>query len=190
MANNTLFVIFGMTGSGKSTIIKEMEKRTGLARIKTTTTRPRRGESDNEYNFTTNECFLAYYENFIAPRKYTAVLEGAPKDYYYGVDKVFAHDGGLMITDFVGVKDLITAGLNVVGIYLYCDSETRLQRALNRPGFILAEHERREKDDQIKFPLKDIVELGTTNKIYIVDNSSSDLSNAFDKVEFIIRNHM
>lgn len=190
MANNTLFVIFGMTGSGKSTIIKEMEKRTGLARIKTTTTRPRRGESDNEYNFTTNECFLRYYENYIAPRKYTALLEGEPKDYYYGVDKVFAHNGGLMITDFVGVKDLITAGLNVVGIYLYCDVETRFHRALNRPGFILEEHERREKDDQEKFQLKDIVELGTQNKIYIVDNSGENLSNTFDKVEYIIRNHM
>ena len=65
---NQLFVIIGMTGAGKSTIARQVCKNLGLARIKTTTTRPKRSDSDNEYLFTTEETLLKDMGRYIGVR--------------------------------------------------------------------------------------------------------------------------
>jgi guanylate kinase len=188
MASNTIYVVFGMTGAGKTTLVNFITDNTKIQRIKTTTTRPQRSASDNEYKFASNESFEKDSGRYIAVRKYYTLIEDVPQYHYYGVDKNELEHGGVMITDFEGLKELLMRRENVVGIYLYADTKTRRERAKNRPGFKLSEFNRRNEDDKKKFPISQVVKLGTTYPIYILDNTEG-VENAIDKIELIINNH-
>lgn len=182
-----------MTGAGKTAISSEISNRLKLGKLKNTTTRPQRGPEDTEYNFSSNEDFEKDYEQgrYIAVRKYLTLIEDVEKHHYYGVDKIELAKGGLLITDFEGFKELIERDLNVVGIYIHADTKTRLERAKMREGFKKAEFDRRNADDLLKFDLKEIINLGTDNEIYIIDNSGdASLVDVCDKVDIIVRNYL
>lgn len=190
---NPVFVLFGMTGAGKTAVSSEVSNRLKLDKLKNTTTRPQRGLEDTEYNFSSNEDFEKDYEQgrYIAVRKYLTLIEDVEKHHYYGVDKIELAKGGLLITDFEGFKELLERDLNVVGIYIHADTKTRLERAKMREGFKKAEFDRRNADDLLKFDLKEIINLGTNNEIYIIDNSGdASLVDVCDKVDMIIRNYL
>lgn len=187
--NKPVYVIFGMTGAGKSAVSDIISRKLKMNRLKNTTTRPQRGPEDVEYNFSTEDSFTRDTGRYIAVRRYLTLIEDIEKYHYYGVDKIELEKGGLLITDFDGFKELLERDLNVIGIYLYADTETRLERAKKRDGFKLEEFERRNIDDLTKFNLKDIITLGKSNQIYIIDNSgNSDLNDVCKKVEMIIVN--
>lgn len=178
-----------MTGAGKSAVSDIISRKLKMNRLKNTTTRPQRGPEDVEYNFSTEDSFTRDTGRYIAVRRYLTLIEDIEKYHYYGVDKIELEKGGLLITDFDGFKELLERDLNVIGIYLYADTETRLERAKKRDGFKLEEFERRNIDDLTKFNLKDIITLGKSNQIYIIDNSgNSDLNDVCKKVEMIIVN--
>ena len=185
-----LFVLIGMTGAGKSTVSSFITDKLGVKRIKTTTTRPQRDAKDTEYVFTTADQFLKEEGRYLAVRKYRALLEGAPKDYYYGVDGNSLGNGGLLITDFDGLQALVERNIDVVGIYLHADTETRLKRAEKRPGFSLLEFNRRNDDDLEKFNIKRLVEFGKEHRLYLVDNGDDNVDKVCEKVEVILRNYM
>lgn len=187
--NKPVYVIFGMTGAGKSAVSDIISRKLKMKRLKNTTTRPQRGPEDVEYNFSTEDSFTRDTGRYIAVRRYLTLIEDIEKYHYYGVDKIELEKGGLLITDFDGFKELLERDLNVIGIYLYADTETRLERAKKRDGFKLEEFERRNSDDLTKFNLKNIITLGKSNPIYIIDNSgNSDLNDVCKKVEMIIVN--
>lgn len=185
-----IYVLFGMTGAGKSTIASLVSSSMGMGRLLTTTTRPKRNEADNEYHFVTDEYFLSHMDDFVAVRKYTALLEGFPKDYYYGVSKADLEKGGILITDFVGLTELFERGYDMTGIYLHVDAHTRRQRAKNRPGFNLAEYERRDADDMLKFPLDGIISLGTKYPIHAITNGGGRTVNEVaEDVEMVMEQY-
>lgn len=188
MKSKTIYVVFGMTGAGKTTLVNHITDNMNIKRIKTTTTRPQRSAVDNEYKFATNDSFEQDNGRYIAVRKYYTLLEDVPQYHYYGVDKNELEQGGVMITDFEGLKELLMRRDDVVGIYLHVDTKTRRERAQNRPGFKANEFDRRNNDDKKKFPISQIIKLGTTYPIYILDNTDG-IENAIDKIDLIINNH-
>lgn len=190
MKPKTVYVLLGMTGAGKSTIARVISRSLHLERLKTTTTRPKRDDEDNEYNFAKEEDFLRDHGRYIAVRQYNTFIEDEPKSHFYAVDKLEIEKGGLLITDFDGFKELCERGDDVLGIYIYADKLTRLNRAKKRTGFKEAEFIRRNLDDENKFSINRIVELGKKFPIYIVGNSeNTDLKSAITRVEEIIKEH-
>ena len=191
MKAGTVYVLLGMTGAGKSSIARVISRSLKLERLKTTTTRPKRDEEDNEYNFAKEEDFLQDHGRYIAIRQYNTLIEDEPKSHFYAVDKLEIEKGGLLITDFDGFKELCERGDDVVGIYIYADRLTRLNRSKKRAGFKEEEFGRRNLDDESKFSINRIVELGKKYPIYIVGNSeNTDLKSAITRVEQIIKEHI
>lgn len=183
-----VYVLFGMTGAGKSFIASRLNKLTGTRRIKNTTTRPKRGEADNEYNFTTSESFLLDKGRYVATRAYHTLIEDHPQTHYYGVDKLELEKGGILITDFEGLKELIEREYDVVGIYIYSSPETRLTRSIVRPSFKMEEFNRRNRDDLEKFKLEDIIELGKKHPIHIIENNlDTNVDNICAKIAQIMK---
>lgn len=190
MGNNRVFVLFGMTGAGKSFIAHHLMERFGLRRIKNTTTRPQRGESDNEYNFTSEDKFLQDEGRYVAVRAYDTYIEDTPKRHYYGVDKLELEKGGILITDFVGFKELLERDNDLVGIYIYADKTTRMIRSALREGFKVEEFERRNKDDYEKFKIEEIVDVGRGHNVYLVENNlENDVDKLCERIKGIIQNH-
>ena len=190
MPKNRVFVLFGMTGAGKSFIAHHLMEKFGLRRIKNTTTRPQRGESDNEYNFTSEDKFLQDEGRYVAVRAYDTYIEDTPKRHYYGVDKLELEKGGILITDFVGFKELLERDNDLVGIYIYVDKTTRMTRSALREGFKVEEFERRNKDDYEKFKIEEIVDVGRSHNVYLVENNlESDVDKLCERIQGIIKNH-
>lgn len=186
--SNLLIVLVGMSGGGKSLLSHTMCDKLGLQRLKTTTTRPRRDESDNEYIFVSDEYFLEHKDDYTAVREYLALIEGTPKTYYYGISKESLAKGGIMITDVDGLKELYATRSNTVGIYLYCSYQLRKWRAESRKGYREEEFERREVVDAPKFDFDNLIKMGIDYPLYIIDNSSS-LLYAFMMAEEIYQEH-
>jgi len=185
------FVLFGMTGAGKTYAASIVGNKLGLRRIKNTTTRPQRSEKDDEYNFVTEKSFLEATGRYVAVRGYDTFIEDQPKRHYYGVDKFELEKGGLLITDFEGFKELLERDSSLVGIYIYSDKITRQTRSALREGFKPDEFERRNKDDSAKFRIEDIIEVGRNNSVYVVENNlDTDSEDLIDKITTIIKNHM
>lgn len=189
MPNNLLLVIIGMSGGGKSSLSHELCDKLKLSRLKTTTTRPKRNEEDNEYEFVSDEYLKEHWDEYTAIRSYHAILEDEPKTYYYGISKASLEEGGIMITDVDGLKELYATRDNVVGIYLYCSYNIRKERAKERDGYKEAEFERREKMDGHKFGFEELIKLGIDYPLYIIDNSSS-LSHAYYQAEGVYFDHL
>lgn len=189
MGNNRVFVLFGMTGAGKSFIAHHLMEKFNLRRIKNTTTRPQRGENDNEYNFTSEDKFLQDEGRYVAVRAYDTFIEDTPKRHYYGVDKLELQKGGILITDFVGFKELLERDKDLVGIYIYGDKTTRMSRSALRDGFKIEEFERRNNDDYEKFKIEEIVDVGRSHNVYIVENNlESDVDKLCERIQGIIKN--
>jgi len=191
---NQLFVIIGMTGAGKSTIARQVCKNLGLARIKTTTTRPKRSDSDNEYIFTSEEELLKDVGRgrYLGVREYHTYIEDVPKKHYYAVDKLALESGtALLITDFDGYKEICQHMNNVVGIYIHADKDIRYRRASKRAGFKPEEFWRRDGDDHQKFAIEKLVNWGKTHPLYIVNNSEDEtLVSVISKTEAIIEKYL
>jgi guanylate kinase len=193
----TIFVLLGKSGAGKSTIINELMSRYGVPRIHTTTTRPQRNKGDTEYNFTSVDAFLEDCKigRYIAVRRYHALVDGSGelKPYYYGVDKRELDNGGLLITDFGGYKELVERKIPVVGIYLDSDYETRLQRSENRPGFIVDEFMRRCADDDAQFTddqIEQMARFGDAPLYILQNNVDTNLRELIKTITYIINNHI
>lgn len=185
-----VFVLLGKAGAGKTLVASRLSHKLGIRKIKNTTTRPKRSELDREYNFTTNDSFTKDDGRYIAVRRYKTLIEDVPKYHYYGVDRLEIEKGGLLITDFDGFKELLERKLDVVGIYIYSSPETRLARSIQREGFKHDEFARRAKDDDLKFKLEEIIEVGKEHPVYIVENNlTTSIDEVCDKVEIIINNY-
>jgi guanylate kinase len=187
-----LFVIIGMTGAGKSTIARQICRDLNLPRIRTTTTRPKRSEDDNEYIFATEEELFKDSGRYIGVREYHTFIEDTPKKHYYAVDKLALEAGtAVLITDFDGYKEICDHTPNVVGIYIHADKDIRYRRASKRAGFKADEFWRRDADDQKKFAIEKLVAWGKNNTLYIVNNSADDtLVSVIAKTKGIVEKYL
>ena len=134
MDKTTIYAIFGKSGSGKDTVMKELKNAVDNYHILIrTTTRPKReNETDNiDYHFMTEEDFLANDNN------YNFVITSKFNNWYYGLDKEEIIDGAnnIGVFNISEIKTLIEEYsdiYNVVPIYISAGDKTRLLRSLCR----------------------------------------------------------
>lgn len=131
-----IIAFVGKSGTGKSAISNRLEEISGIKRIKTSTTRPRRENcptDDKDYNFISESEFLNNQENF-ALRKVYHTVHG---DWFYGFKKEDLQnisETSFLIVDPVGLKELrnIVIKDELVVFYLQTEEEIRIKRMSER----------------------------------------------------------
>lgn len=123
-------VISAPSGTGKSTIIQEILKRSKLKLSKSYTTRQKRTESDNEYFFLSEAEFLRKKsDNFFFETEFLFNNHyGIPKHYLDEHDIIFNID----IKGFFKLKEYFTN--NLVSIFILPPSLNELENRLKKRG--------------------------------------------------------
>lgn len=145
-----MIVLIGKSGSGKSTIKKELIK-LGLNSIITYTTRPiRESEVDGvEYHFITYEKFYHLKkEGFFLETTSYHTTKGI---WYYGTSKEsLSKENSVLITNPSGLKEIRKQKIPCVVFNIEAETERLVQRLLKR-GDNEEEILRRLSDDEIDF---------------------------------------
>lgn len=175
-----LTIITGKSGSGKSTIVKELKKY-GFHPILTTTTRPmREGETqDVDYHFSSEDDFLEKVkQNYFVEYKSYNTKFGT---WYYGSareDIIKAGDKDIIILTPNGYRDLLKEYPNLKHrlIYIYVNNQTIKNRLLKR-GDKKEEADRRLRQDYDDFK-------GVENLAHriVYNNDGDELKNVVDKI--------
>lgn len=133
-----LIVICGKSGSGKSTVVKELEN-LGYKRVVTDTTRPpRKGEvNEIDYYFDTEEEFMELLEGgeFIET---TAYKVASGDIYRYGTSKGAIAEAGeksVIVLNPMGLKTFREKQIDMVVVYIDCNESTLLFRLRERGDF-------------------------------------------------------
>lgn len=133
-----LIAICGKSGSGKSTIVKELEE-LGFKRVVTDTTRPpRKGEvNEVDYYFDTEEQFMELLEEgeFVE----TTAYKVATGDLYrYGTTRGAIAEAGekaVIVLNPMGLKTLREKQIDMIVIYIDCNESVLLSRLKERGDF-------------------------------------------------------
>lgn len=143
-----MLVLLGKSGSGKTTVAKELEKR-GWEKVKTYTTRPRRVGEGDDYHFISDFDFKEKQaRGFFAE---TTCYETANGTWCYGTVKeglLNSTKKQVLILNPSGFRQVKPYG--VTSIYLVAGDETRLAR-LRKRGDSEEEIQRRFLTDSIDF---------------------------------------
>lgn len=123
----------GLSGTGKSTIAREISKLLKFPFVITYTTRPiRPGEKDGvDYHFINDAAWneLNSKEIIVAPQSF----EVASGDVWnYGIDKTELNQNTVMVLTPSGVNDLRAIGYDVVSFYIDINEDIRLERIYGR----------------------------------------------------------
>lgn len=175
-----MIVLCGKSGSGKNTILSELEGM-GYIKIVTYTTRPRRpGENENDYHFISQAEFESILANggFLETTKYD-VSNG--DTWYYGtpIYEGFENRNKVVILNPDGVRKLKDhEEYFPVIIYLYTDDRIRLKRLYSRGDDVMEIH-RRYITDQEDFA--DIEKLAD----FVVPNNVSDPRTVAEYIDLI-----
>lgn len=154
--DDMLVIILGKSGSGKSSLHRELGNR-GYNRIITTTTRPPRDGEKNavDYTFMTNEEFATREEEGVfAEVQEFETTKGTWK--YASAIKSFENTEGkeaiiLSPSGLHSVTPILKAsGKRFISVYLYADDAVLRNRLLNR-GDDIEEINRRISADQVDF---------------------------------------
>ena len=134
--SGTLFIIAAPSGAGKTSLVKELSKKTNNLSISTshTTRQPRKDEVEGE------DYFFIEEKNFIDLIKKNFFLEYAKVfDNYYGTSRslveseIEAGKNVILEIDWQGAKQVKSIGLKVVGIFILPPNYQALrERLLNR----------------------------------------------------------
>ena len=159
----------------------------GFPRICTVTTRPKRAdETSADYEFVSAETFNELTD-IICVRNYLTYIEGAPMVHRYGLHKQSVQDGGLLISDFGGYKELLGMSQdNLVGIFMNTSYETCLQRAKNRTDFNEKEFIRRFEVDRESLNTEFLSDYAKLFPIYFI-NGDLSLSDVVDQFKEVLR---
>ena len=137
-----MLVLVGPSASGKSAIVKCLNKKYGLVKFITCTTRKiRTGEVDGvDYYFFTEEEFSNMYNNneFIE----TVYYNGN----YYGTLKKEAADNKVVILEPQGLNNFVKVLDCIYAVYLQTDVDVMKERMLMRGDNILEINKRLEND--------------------------------------------
>jgi guanylate kinase len=148
----TLFIIVGRSGTGKSSLVRYYGERNHSAKIiVTTTTRPMRdGEVDGvHYNFKTKEEFekMIAEDNFIEYTQYNGNYYGTSKDEF---DSTRTNIIVLELNGLLKIKELMSDKFIIHVIKLDAPDHIILERLLQR-NISVEEIARRFRDDKVKF---------------------------------------
>lgn len=180
-----IICIIGKTGTGKSTIAKELSKELGIPLIVSHTSRPMRSNEINgkDYYFVYDEYFEKHKSEFIDLREYT-VANGCK--WKYGIHKKSIKRGKdyIAVVDVIGFENL-SKHYNTRAIILESDNDLILKR-LNQRGDDKKEIERRLKDDEIKIdnflnriPITKRRVVFNNDNLHIAENNCIDIINSF-----------
>lgn len=165
-----LYLIMGRSGSGKTTIAQKL-KDEGYKGVKSYTTRPRRdGESEDAYNFISEEEYAAL-PNKIAPVFFNG--------YHYCSTIDDIKEAELYVAEPSAVRELRTAGIDFKVLFIAVSKNTAIERMKKR-GDSQEKIDSRIKNDEIDFGVTSIAnpkvaynELGK-NKVFYFHNKNLD----------------
>ena len=143
MKHDYIILIVGKSGSGKSTICRQLEDEYGLKEVKSYTTRLYRGDGDDSHIFITKQEFKAL-NDLVA---YTE-FDGN----YYGATKEQIDNNDLYIIDVDGIKYFMEwyDGKKIpIVIYIETDKSTRINRMMERGDSVGGAYRRIEHDDAV-----------------------------------------
>jgi guanylate kinase len=128
---HTLLCVLGRSGVGKDSIVDKLCERTGLKKLISYTTRPRRENEGNTHIFVTDE----EYDEMFANGQVAAYTEINGYRYWSTIDQLM--DADVYIIDPVGVetlKKLEISNLRLVTVYIHIPDNLREYRAVNLRG--------------------------------------------------------
>lgn len=127
-----LLLLTGLSGSGKTTVAKELYKKYGLSQIYSYTTRPKRGEEDIEHIFISDEEF-----DTNTSIVYTKVAYTEYDNYRYCATAEQVEENDIFVIDAAGIEyfeDHYTGDKHIIVIYLDATEEDRYARMVERDG--------------------------------------------------------
>lgn len=180
MSNNTIYLIVGRSGSGKTTIAEELEKKYGLKSIQSYTTRHKRSDNETGHIFVSDEEFdkltdMVAYTEFNNYR-YCATTE-----------QVETHD--LYIIDPKGIeyfKKNYKGNKSTKVIYINVSVAVSLDRMIKR-GVANGKEQIMATAEALKRLTNDSVEFydyvhGIKTADYTIDNNDITLEEATEKI--------
>ena len=169
--SKVLFCIVGKSGSGKTTVVNELEK-AGYKSVQSYTTRPKRYENETGHTFITKLEFDKL-QNIVSYTKFD--------DCEYCVTEKMLDNSDVFVVDYEGIKYLQKHYKNkrIVVIYLICPNKELVNRMKHR-GDSDEKIRKRILNDSKMFPEKEIVNAAD----YVVDaNNNTDY--IFNKLKSI-----
>lgn len=128
---HTLLCILGRSGAGKDSLADKLCERTGLNKLISYTTRPRRENENNTHIFVTD----ADYEQMLANGQVAAYTEINGFRYWSTIEQLMTSN--IYIIDPIGVKTLQSLNipnLRIVTVYIHIPEDIREQRAIELRG--------------------------------------------------------
>ena len=174
-----MIILIGESGSGKTTILNELEKR-GFKKAINHTTRPKRKTDDelNEYKFLSKEEFNKMWNE----GKLLQRAEFNNEFYGISIDSLKTDIACISITDSVKdikkrVEELNIKNVDIKTFYIYVPEEERINRMLKRGDSLEAINKRLEIDKEKFREAKTVAD-------YIIENIELDtaVSSILEKV--------
>lgn len=126
-------VLFGKTGSGKTSVAKAMEK-LGIKRLISYTTRPKRsGKKDGvEYHFVSEDQFFDMVDHGQIAEITSRSIGGT--DYYYGtaIENYGRSDPSVCVMDLNGIRTLRVMGIPHTAVLLNVKNDYAMARCFQR----------------------------------------------------------
>ena len=125
---HTIFLVCGMSGSGKDTLVSNVCGKLNLNQLKSYTTRPRRVNEGETHIFISPEEVKKYRSEMIA---YTKI-----GSFEYFATKSQLYDSAVYVIDYLGIKWMLSQPIDLsdfrfVTIYINVPDKEREARALN-----------------------------------------------------------
>ena len=171
-----IYLLMGKSGSGKTKLIQSLSaSNPNITRVKTYTTRPQRNEADDEYVFVDKLTFeyMQMTNQMVCVRTFTIIKDGKPNSYYYGIRKsdLDINKDQFLILDFKGYIDLLDLYKNrITAFYIYAPENILADRLRQREGYDEGELRRRLKADNSDFDMDLMIEIGTKNQLFFINN--------------------
>ena len=141
--NNTILLIVGASGTGKTTVANTLSKMFGMRQIQSYTTRPPRYEGEKGHIFVTDEEFNRL-EKLVAYTEYG--------DYRYCATTEQVEENDIYVIDPDGVeyfKNVYPGNKTIKLVYLFNTRSVRFNRMLDRGDKFADVVKRLEQDDEI-----------------------------------------
>ena len=190
MKNKTI-VITGKSSSGKDSLQNYLVSNYDFINLVSHTTRPPRPNESNgyDYYFINKEDFIDMNNknSFIETREYNVNTEIGTDIWYYGLSKseldVTTILNKIVILDFKGMRELAEyiGRNNLFVVYLDCDSDTRIDRMIERGGMADEEISRRFKADELDFiGMEENADLCANTGEYSTEDIAKIIAGVFD----------
>ena len=190
---NKAIVITGKSSSGKDSLQNHLVGNYDFINLVSHTTRPPRPNESNgyDYYFINKEDFINMNNKdlFIETREYKVNTENGNDIWYYGLSKseldITTILNKIVMLDLKGMKELAEyiGRENLFVVYLYCDSDIRINRMTKRGGMTDQEISRRFKSDELDFiGIEESVDLCANTGEYSTEDIAKIIAGVF-KIE-------